>query len=331
LYKSTSIILLALLLALACVTANAAALYSPGLNTIDIALSFPSGGFVGGFDVLPNGNYLINDGRNIREISRTGQPDTTLYTFTSSVYGSFVRYNPSNGKVYFGESSNGVISAFTYTNPSDVAAITTIANNFDIDFRNGLPYAVGCDSSWSHSSIYLIGGSTNDLIATCLGPSGPLAFDSAGNLVYIPASYDVTTSIIKWSSAQIAGAIGPSSLTGASATPLATIESGYGSAFNSTGGLLFTNLATNEIQLYNGGTPTTLATFVAPGGTWPFISMVRENPVTGAISAVVSYTDTQGSHTVISQMAIPEPSSLLALCSLIGLAGSAKLLRRPRK
>lgn len=331
-HKPTNIILLALLLALACSAAQAVALYSPGLNTVDIEISFPSGGFAGGFDVLPNGNYLINDGRSIREISRSGQPDRALYTFESALFSSFVRYNPSNGKVYFGESSNGVISAFTYSDPSDVAYVTTIENNFDMDFRDGQPYVVASNSSWTQSLIYLVGNSANDLVASCVGPSGPMAFDAAGNLVYIPASYDVTTQILQWSSAQITGAIGPTSLTGANAAPLATIEGSFGSAFNSAGELMFTNssIAPAAIQLYSGGTPTNFATFV--GGSYPFISMARENSATGAVCAVVSYTDADGIYrTVISQMAIPEPSSMLALCSLIGLVGSAKLLGKPRK
>lgn len=331
-HKSASIILLALFLALACTTSNAAALYAPGLNTIDLQISVPSGGFVSGFDVLPGGNYLINDGRTIREISPSGGPDRVLYTSAAAVYGSFARYNPSDGKVYFGESSNGSIRAFSYSNPDDVAPVTTLANNFDMDFRGGQPYVVASNGSWTQSQIYLVGGSTNDLIATCGGPSGPVAFDGAGNLIYIPASYDVTTQILEWSSAQIAGAIGPTSLAGTDAAALATVEAGYGSAFNSAGGLMFTNNTLGAIQTYKDGAVSTFATFVEPGGKFPFISLARENPATGAISALVSWSDANWvSHTVISSMAIPEPSSLLALCSLIGLAGSAKLLRRPRK
>lgn len=334
LFKSTNIILLALILALMCTAANAAALYSPGRNTTDLEILFPSGGFLGGFDVLPNGNYLINDGHTIREVSASGQPDRALYTYTNSVYGSFVRYNPSDGNVYFGESEYGNIRAFTYSDPSDVALVTTIANNFDMDFRDGQPYVVASNSSWTQSMIYLVGSSTNNLIASCSGPSGPMAFDIVGNLIYIPASYDVTTQILKWSSAQIDGAIGPTALAAADATALATVEAGYGSAFNSTGGLMFTNnnVAPGAIQVYSGGTVNPFATFVEPGAQYPFISMVRENPATGAISAVVSYTDANGiSHTVISSMAVPEPSSLLALGSLIGLVSSVGLLRGRRK
>lgn len=333
-YKTTNIILLALLVALACATANAAALYAPGFNTTDIEVSMQEWSFVSGFDALPNGNYLLNDGRAIREISASGQPDRVLYTFAAPVYGSFVRYNAANHRVYFGESSNGDIRAFSYGNPDDVAIVTTIANNFDMDFRYGQPYVVASNSSWTQSLIYLVGSSANDLIASCSGPTGPMSFDSAGNLVYIPASYDATTQILSWSGAQITGAIGPTALARASATTLATVEAGYGSALNSAGGLMFTNngLAPAAIQVYSGGALTTLATFVVPDAQYPFVSMVRENRATGVISAVMSWTDANSvSHTVISSMAVPEPSSLLALCSLIGLVGSAGLLRGRRK
>ncbi len=115
---------------------------------------------------------------------------------------------------------------------------------------------------------------------------------------------------------------------------LATIDAGYGAAFNSTGGLLFTNndVSPAAIQRYEDGSVSTFATFAQPGALYPFIWMVRENPATGAVCALVSYYDSNwNSYTVISQMAVPEPSSILALCSLIGLAASAKLLRRERE
>jgi len=324
----------ALLATLTCASANAAALYAPGLNTIDLEIAVPVGAFVGGFDVLPGGSYLVNDGRAIREISPNGAGEHALYTFPAPVWGSFVRYNPSDGKVYFGESSNGDIRAFTYADPADAAFVTNIPNNFDMDFGGGLPYVVASNAFWTSSSIYLLDQTGNDLIATCDGPSGPLAFDAAGNLIYIPASYDVTTQIVRWSSSQIAGAIGPASLARIDAEALATVEAAYGSAFDSTGGLMFTNngLAPKSIQVYKDGAVSTFATFVQPGGLYPFISVVRENPAAGATCALVSWCDADWtSHTVISSMAVPEPSSLGAFLSLIGLAASAKLLRGRRK
>jgi len=332
--KLARISLFVLAVVLTCAAVNAAALNAPGFRTTDIEVTLAPGGFVGGFDVLPNGHFIINDGQTVREISQAGQADQVLYTFESPVYGSFVRYNAADGKIYFGESSTGAISKFTYSNPADVSLVTTIANNFDMDFRNGQPYVVASDSGWSNSKIYLIGGSSDDLIASCIGPSGPMAFTSAGDLIYIPASYDITTQILMWKSAQIAGAIGPTSLTWASAEPLHLIEAGYGAALDSAGRLLFTNNSVGPaaIQLYDGNAVNTFATFAQPGGTSPFISIVRQNATTGEYSAVVSYWDAGVSHTVISTMTpVPEPSSLLALCSLIGLVGSAGLLRRSRK
>jgi len=325
------ILTIALLASTICASANAAAMYAPGLNTIDLAVNVPTGAFVSGFDVLPNGHYLINDGCTIHEISPTS--DRTLYTFAAPVWGTFVRYNSADGKVYFGESSNGNIYSFSYANPADVALVMNLPNHFDMDFRNGTPYVNASNVFWTKSNIYLLDGGATDLIATADGPCGPLAFDGSGNLNYIPASYDTTTRIIQWSNAQIAGAIGAGSLTGANAAPLATIEAGYGASIID-GGLMFTNnsLAPKSIQLYKDGAVSTFATFVQPGGLYPFVSLVRRNPVTGAVCALVSYSDADwNSYTVISQMAVPEPSSLLALCSLIGLAGSAKLLRGRRK
>lgn len=328
-------VIILLVTALACTAGTAASLYAPGYYASDLEISVPSGAFVSGFDLLPNGSFVINDGRSIRELSRTGQPDVDLYTFDTQVYGSFVRYNPADGRVYFGESSTGSVSAFSYADPGTVTSLATILNNFDMDFRNGVPYVVGCDSTWSETSIYLLDGSSTDLIATCPGPSGPIAFDAVGDLIYVPASYTNMTRIVKWTSAQVAGAIGASSLSVSNSSILAAIEAGYGAAINSAGGLMFTNNSVwpAAIQVYGNGTVSTLATFAEPGGVYPFVSLVRENTATGEICAVVSYFDAEGaSHTMISSMVTPEPSTMLAtLGSLIGLAGSVGLLRRRGK
>lgn len=310
--------------------ANAAAMWAPGLNTIDLEIAVPAGAFVSGFDVLPNGHYLINDGRAIREVSPGG--DRALYTFAAPVWGSFVRYNPADGKVYFGDSSHGDIFALSYTNPSDVALVTNVPNNFDMDFRQGQPYVVG-SADWTNSSVYVLQDTGAALIATCDGPSGPLAFDSEGSLVYIPANPGGSTEIIRWSSADVAEPRSTVAISRSDAEVLTATDAGYGSAFID-GRLMFTNngVSPKAIQVYKDGAVSTFAMFVQPGGKAPFLSLVRENPATGAICALVSYCDSNcNSYTVISRMAVPEPSSLLALCSLIGLAGSAKLLRGRRK
>lgn len=224
----------------------------------------------------------------------------------------------------------GNVYSFTYSNPSDLGTFANVANNFDMDFRNGLPYVAAADNFWQNSYIYKLDGSTTDLIAQAAGPTGPVAFDNAGNLFYIPATFDGPTNLIEWSSSQVAGAFGSSSLAESSAQVLAGIEGGYASTFNSDGGFLFSNnnLATSEIQIYKDGAVSKFAGFAEPGGKYGYISLIRVNPVTNAICAVTSWYDTSGaSHKVISSLAVPEPSSLLALCSLIGLVGAAKLLR----
>lgn len=325
------ILTIAVLACVICAGAHAAAMYSPGLNTIDLQVAVPAGAFVSGFDVLPNGHCLVNDGRSIREVSPS--TDRTLYTFGGPVWGSFVRYNPADGKVYFGESSSGGIFAFSYTDPGDAALVANIPNNFDLDFRNGQPYVVASNAFWTESSIYALGETGSDLIASSDGPSGPLAFDADGSLVYIPASYGPTTQIIRWSSAQVADALGAGALARADAAVLAAIEGSYGCAFVD-GRLMFTNNAVtpNAIQVYEGGAVSTFATFAQPNALYPFVSLVRKNSATGAVCALVSYYDSNwNSYTVISQMAVPEPSSIAVWCSLIGLAASAKLLRGRRK
>ena len=326
--KPIKITLFALLIVCISASAFAASLYAPGLNCTDIQVT--SGGFISGFDILPNGNYLINDGYTISEIVRDGSGKRMLYSYAAPVYGSFVRYNSADGKVYFGESSTGDVYSFTYSNPSDLGVFANVPNNFDMDFYNGIPYVVAADAFWQYSYIYKLDGSGTDAIVKAAGPTGPVAFDGTGNMFYIPATYDGPTNILEWSAAQVAGAVGSSCLVESDAQALVGIESGYASTFDSDGGLLFSNngLATSEIQVYKNGAVSKFAGFAEPGGKNGYISVIRSNPVTNAVCAITSWRDESGaSRVVISSLAVPEPSSILALCSLIGLAGAVKLLR----
>ena len=74
-HKATMVALLTIAL---CSSANAGALQ----GSVDTIVTLPSYAFLGGFDVTPSGNFLVNDGFAVREIDRAGTSVRTLYTYT---------------------------------------------------------------------------------------------------------------------------------------------------------------------------------------------------------------------------------------------------------
>lgn len=317
----------------------AAALIPPaGYACVDTVLSMPAGAWFGGFDVLPNGNFVVADGYTVREIAPTGEVVQTLYSFPSYVYASFVKYNAGNDRVYFGETSANRIASVPASG-GEATLLTTLKGNYDLAFSDGVPYVV------AGSTVYAIDEATGeaDAIATAGSVSGPLIFDADGGLIYgtgnpnwPPTLND--QNIYKWTAAQVTGAMGPGVLTAADAQILAAnVDSPSGFAFDGYGRLVFTDsqVAPAVIRVLELGSAQALATTQAADGL-PWSTVVRYNPAVGSISAAVSWFDSNwASHTVISTLGpapmLPEPGPLVTLVSLIGLSGSATLLRSCRK
>lgn len=335
--NSKTILALLILVAVSLASAaQAGSLSIPaGYACVDTVVNMPAGAYFGGFDILPNGNFVVSDGHTVREITRGGEDVRTLHTYADAVYASFVRYNASNGRVYFGESMNNTIMSVAASGGT-ASLLATLTGNYDIDFWNGNPYVV------AGNSVYLIDESTGetDLIASAGLISGPLAFDAAGNLVYGTGNPNWPPTlndqdIYQWTAAQVAGAAGEGSLTDADAAVIASnVDAPSGFAFNSAGELLFTDsqVAPGVIRVLRGGAGEVFAT-TQPADAYPWTTTLRCDRSSGSISAAVSWFDASwNGHTVISTLTpVPEPSSMVVLCSFIGLAGSARLLLHRRK
>jgi hypothetical protein len=309
---------IALFILMASTAVYAVGLAAPGYACVDTPVNL-QGMFLGGFDVLPNGNFVINDGYSVREITPAGADVSTLYTFSSSVFASFVRV--SGGNVYFAESSTGGVYVYDYAGSGGAALLGTVNLNYDVDLWNGKPCIVAGKSDYSASCVYLLENGTADLIVDSVPSwSGPLAFDSEGSLLYAPG--DPASRIYRWTSAEVSGAVGSGALTTASADVLASVKGPYGFAFGPAGQLLFSTNGTRptSIMSYANGSVGTFAT--CPSG---YLTNLRYNPYSGGISAVVGI----GANTFISTLLpVPEPSSVIGLSALAAMA-SLKL-RRPR-
>ena len=290
-----------------CISASASGglLTAPaGYRYIDTAFSMPAGAWFGGFDVLPNGHFVISDGYSIRQITPAGRDVRTLYTYSSMVYGSFVKYNAANQRIYFGESSSGAIKSISMRG-GEAAEVTTLAFNFDLDFWDGVPYAS------AGNQVYRVDESdgSSDPVAQVGLFSGPVMFDEAGNLIYSPGDDDWSTprdqSIYRWTAAQVAGAGGGTVLGASDGIVLADNTGPYGFAIDRSGDLLFSETVfPSAIQLLSAGLVQTFSMPVDPGCS---ITYIRCNAAKGSVSAAVSWYDEYWvQHTVISTL-VPVP------------------------
>lgn len=330
--------------------ASAGSLIAPtGYACMDTPVDIAADGWFGGFDFLPNGDFVISDGYSVREITRQGDPVRTLYTYADpdpstpdvieATFGSFVKYNSANGRVYFGESTFGTVR-WSPLAGGEATLVATLAYNYDLDLWNNVPYVV------SGNKVYRIDESagTADPVATAAGPSGPLIFDASGGLVYGTGDFDWSTpndqNIYRWSVDQVAGAGAGAVLGTADAALLAANVNGPGGfAFTGLGELLYTDSVgwPASIRLVKDGASELFAETYVPD-QFPWTTTIRCDPSTGDIAAAISWSvkveNKWVTSTVISTLSpttvVPEPSSAAVLCSLVGLAASLSILRRGR-
>ena len=333
--RLTRFAILAAAILCAAITAYAGSMSTPaGYTCVDTPVNVVANVYFGGFDILPNGNFAVHDGYAIREITPAGAHVDDLYTYTYSarVYGSFVKYNSANGRVYFGDSSAGKSKMYSMaTDGTDLRLIGSLNFNFDLDFYDGNAFVV------ASNKVYQLNESDGslDTILTVGEASGPLAFDASGNLYYgvgepgwPPARNN--QNIYKWSAAEVADAIGPGELTPNAAHVFAeNVDGPYGFAFDGAGNLMYTDTVADPgvVRVFKNGEDQLYSTSLLAGAD---PTTIRYNPANGSISVAVTWFDEYWNrYAIISTMApVPEPSSLAAFCSLIGLAASAKLLRR---
>lgn len=331
--KLHSLTTIVVLLAFAPAALSAGSIAAPeGYTSVDTVITVPLGAWFGGFDVLPNGNFVIADGSTIREITPAGIEIRTLYTYPSSVYSSFVRYNSATDSVYFAESSTNTIMSAPVSGGS-AAVVTTLPLAYDMDFWAGTPYVA------AGNTVFVIDESTGaaEAVAQAGLVSGPLAFDSDGSLIYGTGNpnWPPTTddqNIYKWSAAQLAG-VPASGLLGPDDAVLlaADVNAPGGFAFTAEGELVYTDsqVAPAVLRLVRNGSADLYAPIDIPGEL-PWATVIRSNPAVGGISVAVSWLDSGWqSHTVISTlMPVPEPSALAGTASLIALAIPALRMRR---
>src|SRR5262249_14649489 len=114
--RSSRFLVLAALAAAALARASRAQTVEPGYGFDSVQVA-PGGAFVGGFEILGNGDYAVFDGTSVVEESPLdGSLIRTLFTPSQSVFGAFLTLSPDGATLYFGESTYGKIYAVDVVN-----------------------------------------------------------------------------------------------------------------------------------------------------------------------------------------------------------------------
>lgn len=152
------------------------------------ALPYP-GGMVTA--TLANGDVLSWDGVKVLRSAPSGALLKTLATFAVPVYPSFVAVAPGESYAVIGESSLGDLFRVNIA-AGGATLLTNLFFNFDAKFEPGGQLVVSAAThGWSTGNDLVrvdpASGAETPLVHV-EGPSGPLAFDPAGNLFYATQS-----------------------------------------------------------------------------------------------------------------------------------------------
>lgn len=289
-------------------------------------------GFVRGFDILPNGNFVVLEGTDqdefmletttLKEVTPDGVTVRDLYTFDSKVFGSFVRVDSFSNTIYFGESTFGSIKSidFDRTVTQDVAMV-----GYHYDFAvdtSGRKFVVAANDDWTQSDVFMLGESGITKIVNYASIyCGPLALDEDGNLYYGTAGNTGGQSVIKWGSEKIANAAESDALSIENGQILASglgMVSGiavYGFDVYFTENGWF---GPYKLMRYSNGSLSELAV----GNEW--LSTVRYNAATQSIYVASS----QAISTLSPVSDVPEPGSIVCLSvGIIGILARASRIR----
>ncbi|MEY2745789.1 MAG: hypothetical protein RL112_831 [Planctomycetota bacterium] len=162
---------------------------------------------------LSNGGHATFDGQSIALLDATGAVQQTTVVLPTATFPSFLVLQPDGATLLLGESTNGNI--YEYALPSGpLTLLATAAFNYDACVSPNGAWAVvsaatcgfGCGNTLLKVDL-ATGAST--VLGVVSGPSGPVAFDVDGDLLYglqspffpaPPGSFDV----VRWPAALLA-------------------------------------------------------------------------------------------------------------------------------
>jgi hypothetical protein len=255
---------------------------SPGFTADEVSIA-PAGAFVGGFEVLANGNYAVFDGTSVVELSSVdGSFVQTIFKPHSVVFGSFLTLSPDGATLYFGEGTEGHVWEIDLASGSaswSISAVYPYDLAFDPQGRAFLSYATSLFGG-SHVALCDFAAGTLDDVVDLDEPSGPLVFDAAGNLYTAATDVSIyppppgSTALLEFAAADLASGVGPGTIGEDVATQLASLDGGSGIALDEQGDVLVTD--PNSGSLYEVDGRTLDVTVDASAGLYTSFLYLRE-------------------------------------------------------
>jgi hypothetical protein len=328
-------------------SAFASPAYTPpaGFQATDY-LSSSAGTLIDAFDVDSSGDvyYLESAYSGYFPTSTAlkkyvhGGATTTLYDFSSGVWGSFVRL--IGGDVWFGNSSDGKIRSMPVGGGS-ATDIITLAGNYDLKFyddggqarvfASANPGGFGDPDCGIYYLFEDIVGWQADLIADVGGYSGPIVFDSAHNLYYGFPNYNAGE-VVYFTASDVANAMAEEDYANA--------ELGSSDWTSYAAGLKACSylLVDDGGSLYSSSWQGTIERITGPGafeefGSSPNFSGLGHTAYLsgeggGGFVLATDYADYSSTVFFITS-AVPEPSTIIL--ALGGVAACGLAFRRFRK
>ncbi len=245
-----------------------------------------------------------------------------------SGWNSFVTYNVSGDSIWVGFTVSGNTDDRIYevTNLGGGGTWThqaTLACNFDVAFSGGNPYVSSVnDPTWmAPNSIWLLdtsGSNNHDKIAEVTGNSAGLDFDSFGDLYY--GTYtSPSNSLIRYTAAQVSGAVGVGHLALADAETLSSLASGaYDTEVDGAGNVMLTS-GGSTLLMWNGtaGTGNNCDTIgTGAGAGWHWFGMISATGDVTQIGGGAAYlADGWYCPGLAEIRAVPEPSTIAMVAS----------------
>ena len=242
--------------------------------------------------------------------------------------GNFVYYNYSD--------FNGTyINQYGPTNGTPSLTLASTAPNYGLYTNNGKMYITAADQN-GINDIYVTTPGSDGSIATPVdlgvtsGGSGPLAFDSAGDLFYAPGYGD--PSIYKWTAAELAAAE-----ANPTADPL-TLSSPFASYANISAYSAFANGggATSLLVESDGDVLVTLTSFDSPSDLVDFsndgqtaTTILTDSGLLGDLGEHDGNTYIAAGSQIDQLQLVPEPSAALSI--ILGLGALFLIHIRKRK
>ncbi len=283
----------------------------------------------GSFDGISTESRLIR-----RSAADNFASETTLYTYPSPVFGSFVTL--SGGTAYFGDSfpleeirTAGIDDPDSQSNST---AIRKVTGNFTLAFSGGSAFLVA-DPTFSNAQVYqfdLFSGALQSVLNTQGDTTGPIAFNSLGDLFYGRSGADfgggnvLAGDIFRFTAAEIAASLASGiALTFDGRTPVVMNDGNQYFALGDDTTLFQTRSdfdEPNKLLLYNllTGSGTLLGSTGGTGGE-NFSGLTFAG---GQLYAAV--TDFNAGHSLV--FVVPEPGTGLSLA--LGVLALSALRRR---